>query len=129
MTGLSQRIVDYIAELAPLYTFQFADGHDCALSLADGTLYMPVDESGHEQEEGWVAVFWQGNALKRSEVPGPLLAYQAALRCAQLHGVGKLRRDVSVHREILLTRLRAICGSLPCFETLWRPQEANVDAD
>ncbi|MFC3652558.1 hypothetical protein ACFONN_13455 [Dyella humi] len=120
MTGLSQRIVDYIAELMPLYTFQFADGHDCALSLTDGTLYMPVDESGHEKEEGWVAVLWQGNAHKRSELPGPVLAYQAALRCAELQGVGKLIGEVSAHREILLTRLQVVCGSLPHMEMMLR---------
>jgi hypothetical protein len=122
MTGLSQRIVDYIAELTPLYTFQFADGHDCALSLADGTLYMPMDESGHDKEEGWIAVLWQGDAHKRSELPGPLLAYQAALRCAELHGIGKLAWEVSAHREILLARLRAICGHLPQLEAICTPR-------
>lgn len=120
MIGLSQRIVDYVAELMPLYTFQFADGHDCALSLLDGTLIMPVDESHHEQEEGWVAVLWQGDAHKRSEVPGPLLAYQAALRCAALHGTGRLHSEVAAHREILLTRLRAICGELPHIDMVIR---------
>jgi hypothetical protein len=104
MNGLSQRIVDFIAELMPLYTFQFADGHDCALSLVDGTLLMPVDESS--------SVLWQGDAQRRSEVPGPLMAYQAALRCAEFHGVGRLPAEVAAHRHILLTRLREICGDL-----------------
>jgi hypothetical protein len=113
MSGLSQRIVDFIAELMPLYTYQFADGHDCALSLVDGTLYMPVDETGHEREEGWVAVFWQGDAHKRSEVPGPLLAQQAALRHAHLHGVGRTPAEVAAHREHLTARLQAICAGLP----------------
>ena len=118
MTGLSQRIVNYIAELKPLCTFQFADGHDCALSLADGTLYMPVDESHHEREEGWIAVLWQGDAHRRSEVPGPLLAYQAALRCAELEGTGKPSWEISAHRETLLAQLRNICGNLPHIETI-----------
>jgi hypothetical protein len=112
MNGLSQRIVDFIAELMPLYTFQFADGHDCALSLVDGTLLMPVDESSSERDEGWVVVLWQGDAQRRSEVPGPLMAYQAALRCAEFHGVGRLPAEVAAHRHILLTRLREICGDL-----------------
>ncbi|GLQ93872.1 hypothetical protein [Dyella acidisoli] len=120
MAGLSQRIVDYIAELTPLYTFQFADGHDCALSLTDGTLYMPVDESDHEMEEGWVAVLWQGDAHKRSELPGPLLAHQAALRCAELRGVGHPLSEVAAYREILLTRLQTICGSLAHAEVMLR---------
>jgi len=120
MTGLSQRIVNYIAELKPLCTFQFADGHDCALSLADGTLYVPVDESHHETEEGWIAVLWQGDAHRRSELPGPLLAYHAALRCVELQGVGKPDWEISVHREMLLMRLRGICGKLPHIETILR---------
>jgi hypothetical protein len=120
MNGLSQRIVDYIAELMPLYTFQFADGRDCALSLMDGTLLMPVDETGTGREEGWVAVLWQGDAQRRSEVPGPLLAYQAALRCAELHGIGRLPAEIGAHRHILLTRLREICGDLLHIEMVTR---------
>jgi hypothetical protein len=120
MNGLSQRIVDYVAELMPLYTFQFADGRDCALSLMDGTLLMPVDESSTEREEGWVAVLWQGDAQRRSEVPGPLMAYQAALRCAEFHGIGRLPAEVASHRHILLTRLRDICGDLLHIEMVTR---------
>jgi hypothetical protein len=60
-----------------------------------------------------VAVFWQGDAHKRSELPGPLLAHQAALRCAELRGIGHPLAEVAAYREILLTRLRAICGELP----------------
>lgn len=116
MSGLSQRLVNYIAELKPLCTFQFADGHDCALSLTDGTLYMPVDESHHDKEEGWVAVLWQGDARRRSELPGRLLAYHAALRCAELQGVGKLPSEVAVHRDMLLAKLRKVCGELPTAE-------------
>lgn len=120
MIRLSQHIVDYIAELIPLYTYQFADGHDCAVSLTDGTLYMPVDEAGHEREEGWIAVLWQGDAHKRSELPGPLLAYQAALRCVELHGTGRPPDEVAAHRQLLLTRLQDICGNLLSIETATR---------
>ena len=120
MAGLSQRLVDYVAELTPLYTYQYADGYDCALSLTDGTLLMPVNESEAEREEGWVAVLWQGDAQRRSEVPGPLIAYQAALRCAELHGIGRIPADVGAHRHILLTRLRTICGDLVHIEIATR---------
>jgi hypothetical protein len=112
MNGLSQRIIEYIAGLIPLYTYQFADGHDCAVSLTDGTLYMPVDETGHERQEGWIAVLWQGDAHKRSELPGPLIAYQAALRCVELHSAGWPLEEVATHRQLLLTRLQDICGNL-----------------
>jgi hypothetical protein len=120
MDGLSQRIVTFIAELMPLYTYQFADGHDCALSLVDGTLYMPLAEHGTEREEGWVAVLWQGDGHRRSEVPGPMLAYQAALRCVELHGIGLPPDQVAAHRHILLARLREICGDLLHLEMVTR---------
>lgn len=99
--GLSQRIVDFIATLEPTYTRQLADGHDCALSLADGTLLMPLDESHAPTEEGWVAVLWQGDGQRRSEVPGSLLASRAILRHVALLGVGHALPALAVQREEL----------------------------
>lgn len=84
MSSLSQSIVDFIAGLQPLYTCQQADGHECALSLLDGTLILPVDES-HSEEEGWVAVYWQGDCHRHSEVPGAQLASVAIWRYIELH--------------------------------------------
>ncbi len=52
MSRLSQSIVDFIAQLLPLQTCQHADGHEGALSLLDGTLILPVDESHAAAEEG-----------------------------------------------------------------------------
>ncbi len=89
MRQLSQLIVNFIAELSPLYTCQHADGHACALSLLDGTLILPLDESHVSREEGWVAVFWQGDCHRRSEVVGTQLANLAACRHVELHGVGQ----------------------------------------
>jgi hypothetical protein len=101
MKGLSQRIVDFIATLEPSYTRQLADGRDCALSLADGTLLMPLDESHAPTEEGWVAVLWQGDGQRRSEVPGSLLASRAILQHVALLGVG---HALAVQREELRAR-------------------------
>lgn len=89
MRKLSQSIVDFIASLSPLYTCQHADGHACALSLLDGTLILPLDESHASREEGWVAVFWQGDCHRRSEVVGTQLANLAICRHVALHGVGQ----------------------------------------
>lgn len=85
MSSLSQSIVDFIANLQPLYTCQHADGHECALSLLDGTLILPVDESHSTYEEGWVSVYWQGDCHRRSEVPGAQLASVAIWRYIELH--------------------------------------------
>jgi hypothetical protein len=101
MSRLSQSIVDFIAGLQPLYTCQHADGHECALSLQDGTLILPVDESHAEQEEGWVAVFWQGDSRRHSEVMGPQLASVAVWRHVELHGVDLAPTErATLHRQL-----------------------------
>ncbi|KRE94497.1 hypothetical protein ASG87_17445 [Frateuria sp. Soil773] len=107
---MSQRIVDFVAELLPLYTYQHADGHDCALCLADGTLIMPLDESHAESEEGWVAVFWQGDSRRRSEVLGSLLAAQAILRHVELHGIGRPQEELAAQRFYWCERFRQQTG-------------------
>jgi len=87
MSQLSQSIVDFITQLQPLYTSQHADGRECALSLLDGTLILPVDESHADEEEGWVAVYWQGDCNRHSEVPGAQLASVAIWRYIELHAM------------------------------------------
>ncbi|RDD80785.1 hypothetical protein DVJ77_15795 [Dyella tabacisoli] len=107
---MSQRIVDFIAQLQPLYTYQHADGYECALSLIDGSLIMPLDESHAEQEEGWVAVFWQGDSRRRSEVPGVHLASQAVLRYVELRGIGHEPVELGIERVRLAERFRHSTG-------------------
>lgn len=110
MSRLSQSIVDFIARLPPLYTCQHADGHECALSLLDGTLILPVDESHAAEEEGWVAVFWQGDSRRRSEVIGAQLASLAVWRHVELHGVGRSAADLAAHRQRLAEQFRRDTG-------------------
>ncbi|MFC5436604.1 hypothetical protein ACFPME_08545 [Rhodanobacter umsongensis] len=104
MSHLSQSIVDFIAQLLPLYTCQHADGHECALSLLDGTLILPVDESHAAEEEGWVAVFWQGDSHRRSEVIGTQLASLAVCRHVELVGAGLAATERAAHRAHLAER-------------------------
>lgn len=110
MKGLSQRIVDFIAALEPSYTRQLADGHECALWLGDGSLLMPMDESHAADEEGWIAVLWQGDGQRRSEVPGSLLASRAILQHAQLLGIGRAPDVTAATREILLAHFTRRTG-------------------
>lgn len=110
MSSLSQSIVDFIAGLQPLYTCQHADGHECALSLLDGTLVLPVDESHATQPEGWVAVYWQGDCLRRSEVPGTQLASVAIWRHVQLHVTDGDADGRSELRERLTDRFMQATG-------------------
>lgn len=106
MASLSQSIVNFIAELSPLYTCQHADGHACALSLLDGTLILPLDESHADHEEGWVAVFWQGDCQRRSEVIGTQLANLAVWRHVELHGIGQPAAQQAMLRQSLAERFR-----------------------
>jgi hypothetical protein len=110
MSQLSQSIVDFIAQLLPLYTCQHADGHECALSLLDGTLILPVDESHAAEEEGWVAVFWQGDSRRRSEVVGSQLASLAVCRHVELHGVGFTVTERAALRDHLAERFHRLTG-------------------
>jgi hypothetical protein len=110
MSQLSQSIVDFIAQLHPLYTSQFADGHECALSLLDGTLILPVDESSCEKEEGWVAVFWQGDSRRCSEVPGAQLASVAIWRHLQSTGYGRSAEETLVQREQMMEQFHRRTG-------------------
>jgi hypothetical protein len=108
MSQLSQSIVNFIAQLLPLYTCQHADGHECALSLLDGTLILPVDESHAAQEEGWVAVFWQGDSRRRSEVVGSQLASLAVCRHVELQGVGLTLAERAAQRAELAERFHRL---------------------
>ena len=110
MSQLSQSIVDFIAQLLPLYTCQHADGHECALSLLDGTLILPVDESHAAEEEGWVAVFWQGDSRRRSEVVGSQLASLAVCRHVELQGVGLTPMERTARRAQLADQFHRLTG-------------------
>ncbi len=110
MSTLSQSIIDFIAQLHPLYTSQFADGRECALSLLDGTLILPVDESCSEKEEGWVAVFWQGDSNRSSEVPGMQLASVAIWRHLQASGYGRSDEETAARRKQMLERFKRTTG-------------------
>jgi hypothetical protein len=122
MSPLSQSIVDFIAQLQPLYTCQHADGHECALSLLDGTLILPVDESHAAEEEGWVAVFWQGDSRRRSEVIGTQLASLATWRHIELHGIGRSATEQAAHRQRLAERFQRKTGLSLQAETVVTPQ-------
>lgn len=110
MSPLSQSIVDFIAGLQPLYTCQHADGRVCALSLLDGTLILPVDETHSSEQEGWVAVYWQGDSLRHSEVPGTQLASVAVWRHIELHGPDGDVAGRAALREELASRFTAATG-------------------
>jgi hypothetical protein len=52
MSGKSEAVVGFIANLLPLYDGERNDDLWCARSLIDGTLILPIDESESEDEQG-----------------------------------------------------------------------------
>ncbi|WP_181300273.1 hypothetical protein [Rhodanobacter sp. PCA2] len=90
MSEKSQAIVRFIASLLPLYTHVQFEGKTCALSLTDGTIVVPVIDPDIDpvDDDGWLAVYWQGDSTRRTEVSATLFASQAVLRYIELRSAG-----------------------------------------
>lgn len=90
MSEKSQAIVDFIANLLPLYTHVQLEGQTCALSLLDGTIVAPIvaPELDPLDDDGWLTIYWQGNPERRTEVSATLFASQAVLRYIELRSAG-----------------------------------------
>lgn len=88
MSGKSEAVVGFIANLLPLYDGERYEGLWCARSLIDGTRILPIDESDSDDEQGWVRVQWQGDASREQETRGDMFATVALERYVRLHGAG-----------------------------------------
>lgn len=88
MSGKSEAVVGFIANLLPLYDGERHHGLWCARSLTDGTVILPIVDSGCDDIQGWVRVRWQGDAGREQETRGDMLATFALERYVRLHGAG-----------------------------------------
>ena len=88
MTSKSEAVVRFIANLIPIYDGEQHDDVWCARCLTDGTLTLPVDESGCDEERGTVRVRWQGDAPREQLTEGTFIATLALERYVRLHGAG-----------------------------------------
>lgn len=90
MSEKSQAIVRFIASLLPLYTSVPFEEQTCALCLLDGTIVAPVIDVNVDplDDDGWVAVYWQGDPDRKTEVSATLFASQAVLRYIELRSSG-----------------------------------------
>jgi len=88
MSGKSEAVVGFIANLLPLYDGERHEDLWCARSLIDGTLILPIDDSHDDDQLGWVRVRWQGDPTREQETRGDMLASVALERYVRLHGAG-----------------------------------------
>ena len=94
----SQRIVNFIGHLLPLYVQENVNGVWCARSLSDGTLILPIDEP-EDTADGFVAVHWQGDPTLRTEVQGIFIASVAVARYVELHHTATHAKALRDHME------------------------------
>ncbi len=95
----SQRIVNFIGNLYPLYVQEDVNGVWCARSLSDGTLILPLGEP-EDSSDGFVSVHWQGDPTRRTEVQGVFIASVAVARYVELNHTAthsKPMRDAMEH--------------------------------
>jgi hypothetical protein len=88
MSGKSESVVGFIANLLPLYDGERHENLWCARSLIDGTLILPIDDSRDDDQLGWVRVRWQGDPTREQETRADMLASVALERYVRLHGTG-----------------------------------------
>lgn len=93
----SQKIVDFIANLIPLYMHEKYEDKDCARSLIDGTLVLPYpsEDDDYDDSSMFVEVYWQGDKNRKSVVFGELFVTPILERYVRLHGVGATEEQIA----------------------------------
>lgn len=89
MAHSAQRVVDFIADLSPIYHRETILGMRVARSLTDGTVIVAEPTDDREPEDAYVVVWWHGDSNRASEVPAYLMASNALVRYVQFHCVGR----------------------------------------
>lgn len=93
MSGKSAAIVQFIANLLPLYHGERHGDRWCARSLQDGSLILPITDDQHD--EGWVQIHWQGDPYRKTQALGESIATLALDRYVRLHGAGASEEAVA----------------------------------
>jgi hypothetical protein len=96
--GTNQRIVAFIANLMPLYVGEHVDGEWCARSLVDGTLILPF-RGIEEASDEFVAVLWQGDPQRRTEVLAVYVASLAIARYVELHHSASHSKEMKLEMQ------------------------------
>lgn len=111
----SQRIVNFIGHLLPLYVQENVNGVWCARSLSDGTLILPIDET-EDTADGFVAVHWQGDPTRRTEVQGVFIASVAVARYVELHHTATQSKSMRDEMEHISNHFTVKTGASLTFE-------------
>ena len=111
----SQRIVNFIGSLLPLYIEDEVDGVRCARSLNDGTLICPVEEM-EECEHGFVTVYWQGDPARQTSVQGEFMASLAVAKYVELHHLAENAKGTQKEIEHLANHFTVKTGASLTFE-------------
>lgn len=113
--SLSQRIVNFIGGLLPLYIEDDVDGIWCARSLNDGTLICPVEEM-EDCEDGFVTVYWQGDPERQTLVQGAFMATLAVAKYVELHHMAEKAKGTRQEMERLAHHFTIKTGASLTFE-------------
>lgn len=112
---LSQRIVDFVGQLLPLYVQEEVNGKWCARSLEDGTLVMPVEED-EGAENGRIQIWWQGDSERETNVIGVFYASLAIAKYVDLQHTGTHAKEKRPTMEHLSDHFTVKTGASLTFE-------------
>jgi hypothetical protein len=109
---MSQVVVDFIANLLPLYISESVDGVRCARSLDDGSLICPPE---NPQDE-FAIVYWQGDRTRKTDVQAVYLASLAVAKYVALHHTATNAKDTQEEMRRLSEHFTFKTGEALAFE-------------
>lgn len=116
----SQKVVNFIANLIPLYIHEKYEDKDCARSLIDGTLVLPYssEEDDYDNSSIFVEVYWQGDENRKSVVFGELFVTPILERYVRLHGVGATEEQIADELRFMSEHFNFKTDGYPYFPNL-----------
>lgn len=106
----SAAIVQFTANLLPLYHGERHGEAWCARSLQDGTLILPSNSEEDPDDGGWVRIHWQGDPQRETEALGESIATLALDRYVRLHGAGASEESIAAELWFMAEHFRFKTG-------------------
>ena len=114
--GTSAAIVNFIANLYPLYHGERHEEGWGARSMQDGTLILPLAREDEDDDNDQVKVLWQGNPYNSSVVSGPQIATLAVIRYTELHTIGQSEEQRQAFYAHITAHFTVKTGESLCIE-------------